>query len=288
MELAAKIIESILSLISRGTLPWQRPWKSPGLGMWPRNAVTGRHYTGLNTWLLMLSGYPLPMWVTYDGARKAGGHVRKGERGTQILRPLFRRADCASAGCTVTGCVDKHERLYGFGSMTVWNIAQTGGLEHLIPKEPEVTLHKPLVACEEIVRDYLIRENSPIIIHGGERAAYSPALHQIYMPEMGLFDTAESYYSTLFHEMVHSTHADLGRELKGWQSEDYSREELVAEFGAAILCGFAGIANDSLQSLSASYLSTWAQRIKDEPAALQVGASRGEKAARLILGDRWK
>jgi antirestriction protein ArdC len=113
------------------------------------------------------------------------------------------------------------------------------------------------------------------------------------MPARGLFSAAEEYYSTLFHELTHSTgHSSrIGREgieiLNTFGSESYSKEELVAEMGAAMLCGVTGIAPATLQN-SAAYLKTWIERLKADSRLLVSAASAAQKAADYIRGESAK
>jgi len=110
------------------------------------------------------------------------------------------------------------------------------------------------------------------------------------MPARGLFTSTEEYYSTLFHELTHSTgHASrIGREgieeLNTFGSESYSKEELVAEMGAAMLCGVTGIAPATLQN-SAAYLKPWIERLKADSRLLVSAASAAQKAADYIRGE---
>jgi antirestriction protein ArdC len=110
------------------------------------------------------------------------------------------------------------------------------------------------------------------------------------MPARGLFSSVEKYYSTLFHELTHSTgHVSrIGREgieiLNTFGSESYSKEELVAEMGAAMLCGVTGIAPATLQN-SAAYLKTWIERLKADSRLLVSAASAAQKAADYIGGE---
>ena len=121
-------------------------------------------------------------------------------------------------------------------------------------------------------------------------AWYRPSNDTVGMPARGLFSSAEEYYSTLFHELTHSTgHASrIGREgieiLNTFGSESYSKEELVAEMGAAMLCGVTGIAPATIEN-SAAYLKTWIERLKSDSRLLVSAASAAQKAADYIRGE---
>ncbi len=141
-------------------------------------------------------------------------------------------------------------------------------------------------ACEKIVADMPGR---PAITHGGDSAFYRPSVDQVTMPEASSFEAPELYYSVLFHELTHATgHAgrlnrpgvvDAGR----FGDTNYSKEELVAEMGAAFLCGVAGIDNRTTDT-SVSYIRGWLKRLRDDPRLLVQAASQAQRAADYILG----
>ena len=108
------------------------------------------------------------------------------------------------------------------------------------------------------------------------------------MPDRVSFDNAEEYYSTLFHELTHSTGHPrrLNRStlatFERFGDEKYSAEELVAEMGAAFLCGFTGIENKTIRN-SAAYLRSWLDVLKQDSRLVLVAAGQAQKAADLIL-----
>ena len=103
------------------------------------------------------------------------------------------------------------------------------------------------------------------------------------------FGSAEEYYSTLFHELTHSTGhpSRIGREgiekLNTFGSESYSKEELIAEMGAAMLAGVAGIERKTLAN-SAAYLKSWIDVLKSDTRMVVFAASQAQKAADYIQG----
>jgi antirestriction protein ArdC len=109
------------------------------------------------------------------------------------------------------------------------------------------------------------------------------------MPPKSVFNSSEEYYSTLFHELTHSTghESRVGREgiqnLNSFGSESYSREELVAELGASMLCAVTGIAPATLEN-SAAYLNSWITRLKGDSKLILSAASAAQKASDYILG----
>jgi antirestriction protein ArdC len=134
--------------------------------------------------------------------------------------------------------------------------------------------------------------NSPTMQQDA-RAWYRPSNDTIGMPSKSLFRSSEEYYSTLFHELTHSTgHASrVGREgieqLNTFGSESYSKEELIAEMGAAMLCGVTGVAPVTIAN-SAAYLQSWINRLRGDSKLLVSAASAAQKAADYICGTSTK
>ena len=129
----------------------------------------------------------------------------------------------------------------------------------------------------------------PGIRYGGDKAYFRPWTDTVHMPKRNTFTSSESFYSVLFHELSHSTgHEDrLNRKTltdgTPFGSPTYSREELVAEMGAAFLCAMAGIEDPTIQN-SASYIHNWLRFLKSDPKALVVAGAQAQKAADFILG----
>ena len=143
--------------------------------------------------------------------------------------------------------------------------------------------------AEEIIKGY---SNKPKITHGYTHACYRPQFDEIEMPTTSDFDSFEHYYSTLFHEMVHSTghESRINRNLDTpnvFGSEDYSKEELIAEMGAAFLCGEAQILNETINQ-SASYIQGWVKKLQDDPKLIVCAAAAAQKATDHILGKTYE
>jgi antirestriction protein ArdC len=143
------------------------------------------------------------------------------------------------------------------------------------------------VLCERIVAGMPHRP----VVEQSDRAWYAPSRDVVGMPSIGLFRSSEEYYSTLFHELTHPTgHSSrVGREgfesLQSFGSESYSKEELVAELGAAMLCGVTGIENRTIEN-SAAYLNSWIARLKSDSRLIVTAASAAQRAADYILGKQ--
>jgi antirestriction protein ArdC len=272
--------EAIISQLEQGTIPWRKPWTST----FPTNATTKKAYRGMNVILLALRRMPSPYWLTYRQAAMAGGHVLAGEKGTPIL--FFSRYTKSKKN-EETG--EEERSRYGFWkSYTVFNISQCNpelkeklGLVERAPQED-------IPAAEAIWFGY---KNAPTLVND-EAAWYMPADDTIGMPAKTRFNQIGEYYSTLFHEMGHSTGAakrlnrdGLVNRKGGRGGEDYSQEELVAEFCSAMLCGMCGLEKSILDNQTA-YIKNWLNRLRtgDGNKFLISAVSQAQKACDHILG----
>src|SRR5204863_6954843 len=129
---------------------------------------------------------------------------------------------------------------------------------------PIARTFEPIPECERIVRSM---PNPPRVEHAGSQAFYRPSTDTITTPSPHLFESPALYYSTLFHELTHSTGHESRLARKGitdstmFGSHEYSREELIAEMGAAFLCGTVRIESGTLHD-STAYLATWIKVLK--------------------------
>jgi antirestriction protein ArdC len=218
-------------------------------------------------------GYSDPRWLTYKQVTELGGTVKKGEKSRQIVFwQMLNKAD--SDG--------KQRSIPLLKYFNVFNWEQTEGL-----KSDEQVLNKneSIIEAEDIVENYT---DKPETLYGYSFAGYIPPKDQVVMPKQDNFNSSAEFYSTLFHELAHSTgHKDrLNRktvvEKASFGSADYSEEELVAEFTSAFLCNYAGI--DNTIENSGAYIQGWLKAFADKPEMIVQAASKAQKAADYILG----
>lgn len=277
------VTDRILAMLEKGTVPWRQTWKgSPGLRT-PRNLVSGKEYRGVNVMLLACQGYESPYWLSFKQALDKGGNVRKGEKGTPAI---FWKVGERKDKLTSSG---KPEKSFLLRYYTVFNLSQCDGIES--PEKPSTPkAFSPLAECESLVKLY---KTIPPIHHGGGRAFYSPEFDKIGMPEPTAFNSREEYYSTLFHELTHSTGHKERLNREGitnpiqFGSHAYSFEELVAECGASFLCNRAGIDSATLEN-SAAYIASWSKKLKSEPKWIVEAASKAGKAVDYMLGIQYE
>lgn len=257
-----------------GRLPWVKPW-TVETGA-PRNVVTGKAYRGMNVWTLGACGHESPWWLTRKQAWEKGGWVIAGEQGVPVV---FYKA------YSVVNSEGEKEGRFVLQYSEAFHISQCKKIK--TPVLPQtVWEHTPIERCAKLVGNY---PAGPSIGHGGDRAYYVPGSDHVQMPEMCHFKDVEAYYSTLFHELTHSTgHASrlnrsTLRDAVAFGTPKYAQEELVAEMGAAYLCGVTGIGNTTINQ-SAAYLQGWLRTLKSEPRMLLKAASDAQKAVDYIQG----
>lgn len=268
------VTSRILESLERGTVPWRLPWNA-GYGA-PQN-LAGRPYRGINVLLLSLQGFGDPRWGTFRAVKNAGGHVRKGEKGTSIIlwKPV-RKQVLNEAGELEAG---GYMLLRGY---TVFNAEQCEGL----PELERPADFEPEARAEEILEGMPGR---PPIVYGGPAAAYSPEADRVYLPEREAFSSPAAFYTTAFHELTHAAGHEKrcgGLEPATFGSDPYAREELIAELGAAMLAGVAGIVDETLEA-SAAYLENWKRRLEDNPRLIIQAAANAQRRADHIQGVKW-
>jgi antirestriction protein ArdC len=277
-DLYQEVTDKILSQLEQGCVPWVRPWIStePHGGM-PYNAVSGKHYRGINVALLGMACFPSSGWLTYKQAQDIGANVRKGEKGSTIVFYKPFAVKDKNAIPDASGNV-KEKLIPLLKSFTVFNVAQIDNLpERLAPipdSRSEIERHA--------LADTLLAKAQ--ISHGGDRAYYQPSTDSIRLPNISQFSSAADYYGTALHELTHWTgHTSrLSREYgKRFGDEAYAREELVAEMGAAFSCAYCGIAGKLQHS---EYIANWIQVLKGDKKAVLVAAGAAQKAADFITG----
>lgn len=276
----------IIEHLERGVVPWRCPWQRE-VGI-PRNFHTGKTYNGINVLLLGLRHMPSPYWLTYRQAQERGGQVRKGERGSHVIKVGESKSSSSDDVSTAETSPLKRKRLF-LREYTVFNATQIEGIE--FPSTiaiPQLPVSERIQAAEQIVAEM---SNQPSI-HEGARtvACYRLQTDTVQMPAYGSFETAEAYYLTLFHELIHATGhpSRLNRESlikhDGFGGKVYSQEELVAEMGAAFLGMETHIVSDSHEQ-SAAYLQSWLDvlRVKEHKRWIIQAASQANRAVGLIL-----
>lgn len=275
------ITDSVIEQLEKGTAPWRRTWG--GKFRFPLNLASGKQYRGINTFLLSCFGYSSPYWLTYKQAQKLGGSIRKGEKGCPII--FWKQWDTKDK---TSGDAVKIPVLRYY---TGFHVSQCDLPDGAVPTIDEpVNQFTPIERCQHIVTRF---ELKPSIRHDFGKAFYRSHDDLVGMPKPEAFDNPEAYYATLFHELTHSTgHADrLNRkgiaETATFVTDTYGKEELVAEMGAAFLCGESGIETATLDNLAA-YVASWLRIIRQDAKLVVQAAAAAQKAVDHIFGHKWE
>jgi antirestriction protein ArdC len=273
-----EVTDKILAQLAEGTVPWHKPWKG-GAAM---SMSTNKPYRGVNVFLLD-EGYH----GTYKKITELGGQVRKGEKSSLAVFWKFIEKKDAE-----TGKVDKIPFLRYFRVFHSSQADWPDGMPERFTVKGGADEADRITEAEQVVAGYVKGDNGPSLSHGGGRACYTPATDAVRMPELTAFSDADHYYSTLFHELGHSTgHGSrLAREgvtnLDAFGSHQYAAEELVAEMTAAMVSGALGI--DSTVETSAAYLAHWSATLGSDPKLIVRAAGQAQKAADMIRGITWE
>jgi antirestriction protein ArdC len=271
-----RITAAIQTALAGDLPPWRRPWRTlraAGASTLPRNAVTGRSYRGINVPLLWIRQDADMRYLTYRQAQELGGHVRKGEHGTQVVfwqKRQYKTRDENGEEELHDSLLMKTYTLFALNQCENVTLPKTRGApEPLSPPPTITTLYSTLGTSVE---------------HGGDFALYAPGPDKVIMPRPEAFTTPDAYSATALHELTHWTgHASrLAREFgKRFGDHAYAAEELVAEIGSAFLCASLGV--DCALEHHASYLDHWRKLLRSDPRAIITAASKAQAAADFVL-----
>ncbi len=269
------VTNRIIELLESGTVPWQKPWTDAGL---PANLLSKRPYRGINLWLLLSLNYERNLFLTWDQLKKIGASVKQGEHGHVVIywKTSPKNEDV----------VDGEKKTPILRYYKVFNIAQCRDIpeslvEALVHKE-----HNPIAECEAIINGM---PNSPLLIFTGNKAYYDIEKDHVVLPSLKKFKSSEGYYSTLFHELVHSTGSEkrLNRNtitnMFEHGGDAYSMEELVAELGSAYLSSFTGILKTEELKNSAAYIKGWLSKLKDDKRFIVQASGMAQRAVDFII-----
>lgn len=249
----------------------------------PHN-FNGRPYHGVNALMLWCTaidkGYEDPRWLTFNQIKNLGGHVNKGEK-AQVVEYWQWTKDVENPETGEKETVElDHPRVY---RAAVFNADQCSGLPPLERPVQQWTSHERA--------DRIVAANGVQITHNSDQGAfYSPGGDYICLPPKESFATEDAYYSTLLHEVGHSTghptrlNRDFGA---SFGTESYAKEELRAELASTFLCGELGIATTGSDEQHAAYVKSWVRALKDDYNEIFRAAADAEKICNYLY-DREK
>jgi len=272
-----EITNRIINQLESGIIPWHKPWTGISSGAF--NRVSKKPYSLLNQMLLKHDGE----YATYKQWDELGGKVRKGEKSEIVVFwKVFEADDVDKDGKPVNKAIPLLRYI------NVFHISQVDGIEPL--NRDIMVAHEPIEEAERIKNEYAKRENILIQERVTNKAFYSPVRDYIQVPCKEQYADIKEFYSTLFHEMIHSTgHKNrLGRlsddvVLAAFGSEDYSKEELIAEMGSAFMLNHIGIETAKTFKNSTAYIQSWLRVLKNDNRFIISASSKAEKAMKYIL-----
>jgi len=275
MDIYSEVTARIMEQMEQGIIPWQKPWVACGKAI---SRTTGKPYSLLNQMLLGRPGE----YLTFKQCQEAGGKVRKGEKAQMVV--FWKWIE--------TEDEETHEKKE-VPFLRYYNVFHIDQCEGITAKHTTETAFPDGAAADEaaqaIIADYLNRESVKLTHQEGDRAFYRPNTDEIVLPLMKQFHSTAKYYSTAFHEITHSTGHEkrLNRleKIAFFGSDAYSKEELVAEIGAATLVNHCGIETSSSIRNNAAYIQNWLKVLKDDKRFIVSAAGKAEKAVQLILNQ---
>ena len=271
-----EVTNRIIKQLESGIIPWHKPWSGVASGAY--NRISKKPYSLLNQMLLEHDGE----YATYKQWSDLGGKIKKGEKSEIVVFWKILKVEEIK-----DGKVEK-KTIPLLKYINVFHVSQVEGVE---PKTTKLIEHKPIEEAEKIKNDYASRENLLIKELITDRAFYSPSKDFIQVPCKEQYKDIMEFYSTLFHEMVHSTghrdrlkRLDCSVQFASFGSEDYSKEELIAEIGSAFLMNHIGIETSKTFKNSTAYIQSWLEVLKNDNRFIVSASSKAEKAMKYILG----
>ena len=275
------VTNRIIEQLENNIIPWEKPWSGTIDGAF--NRVSKKPYSILNQMLLKYDGE----YASFKQWKDLGGHIRKGEKSEMVvfwkMYPIKEKQDDGTE-------IIKTIPLLKY--INVFHISQVDGVEPL--KQKVAHDIEPIDKAEKILNDYWNREHITVEHIKGDKAFYSPMFDKIQLPLFEQFKQSEEYYSTAFHESVHSTmktsrcnrQEDRKGKVVSFGSEEYSKEELVAEVGSAQLMNIVGIETTKSFRNSTAYIQSWLRVLRNDNKFIVSASSKAEKAVNYILGNQ--
>mgnify|MGYP002746938832 FL=1 len=274
IEATNKIIE----MLKQGNVAWQKPWASTGTSLLtPANGKSGRRYRGANNVILLFeqlrNGYNDPRWYTFKQISEIeGAKLRKGSKGIKIefwTDKVKDKEASQEAGEDVYKNLEKPILRY----FVVFNATMIEGLE---PYKASIPTWDPVERAENIAN----ANGVPVIHDQGNRCFYSLSKDEIHMTPRAAFSNSSDYYTTLLHEVGHSTghHSRLGRAISNrFGTEEYAKEELRAELASMFLCRDINLHSEHIDASHAGYIKSWIKVLKEDHNEIFRAAADAEK-----------
>lgn len=272
------VTDRIIEEMQKGVIPWEKPWTGVRAGAF--NRISKRPYSLLNQVLLKHTGE----YATFKQWSELGGKIKKGAKSEIIV---FWKITEIEEENEDNEKVKKNIAILRY--YNVFHISQVEGVKPLESPFPEV---EPIEEADRIINDYVAREHIDFTECASNKAYYSPSMDCVVIPMKEQYKLINEYYSTTFHELIHSTghKTRLDRLESGavaaFGTEIYSKEELVAEIGSASIMNLLGIETTKTFRNSAAYIQSWIKVLKNDNKFIVSAASKAEKAVNFIIGNK--
>lgn len=274
------VTKKVIEKLEKGVIPWRKPWVNGLAVSWESQ----KPYRGVNAFLLEPGEY-----ATFKQIKEAGGKVKKGEKSHLVVFWKWIEKENDETGETEKFPLLRYYKVFEINT-------QVEGLEskrkNISTEKEDVQFgHDAVGKAEEIIDGYI---GKPEIRFKSGKAFYNKALDYIQMPPLNDFTSVSEFYSTLFHELVHSTGSEdrLNRKeltaVSSFGDENYSKEELTAEMGAAMLNAIAGIDTENTFTNSVAYIQSWLKALQNDSTLVVRAASQAQKAVDYILGKEYQ
>lgn len=272
------VTNRIIAELEKGKIPCQKPWTGVRSGAY--NRITKRPYSLLNQMLLQHTGE----YATFKQWQDLGGHIRKGEKSEIVVFwKIFESKETDSD----TGEIEI-KKIPLLRYYNVFHISQVDGVEPLALEQLNDEV-EPIEAGDKIITDYIDKEHLNFIECKSNKAYYSPSSDTVVVPLKEQCQLINEWYSIAFHEISHSSghKSRLNRiqtgAISAFGSQDYSKEELVAELSSATLMSVAGLETPKTFRNSTAYIQNWLQVLRNDNKFIVSASSKAEKAVNYIL-----
>ena len=282
------VTENFIEELKKGVIPWEKPWVTLSFkngenfrcGGWSHE--TGKPYSLLNQMLLDREGE----YLTFKQVQAEGGKVKKGAKSRPIFYYKTIEVEQKNPRTNRLEMVKVPMLKY----YRVFHISDTEGIEAKFKPDTSVLdgMKEPqrCKKADAVIKDYTDRELIKIYHEAQNEAFYSVLNDSITLPYKKQFKKKAEYYSTLFHELVHSTGAEfrLHRFNGAYDKKAYSLEELVAEIGASVILKQLGLETKASLKNNTAYIQSWIKTLSNDTRMISRAASRAKKAVDLIYG----
>ena len=288
-QIYSMITDMIINAIKENKdLFWRKTWQSEEYGIKATNYMSKKPYRGVNSLLLnflapLIRKKPInnPYWLTFKQIDKLKGKIVKGSKGHEVIyysyifkieqedpKISFSTNDIKKFNSFIKANESKINDTAKKSKIPIlkyYKVFSADDVEGVIFKMPPIRKpkqHERIETAEAIIKN-MPKKPTLNLEDKGDKAYYAPFRDAVTMPKLSFFEGPQEYYTTFFHELIHSTghKTRLDRDLKGsFGTQSYAFEELIAELGAVFLCGESGILYHTLNN-SAAYLKGWRERL---------------------------